>query len=114
MRDIEQADFVLVAAADPLNEAPMLALALRQAARQGARVVVLDPRPVWLPLEFQHLPLSLDEIDINLKFISRLGLESKPATDWDPHMQEFRRTLPTETLYSSPLKDQLYGSRNRA
>jgi NADH-quinone oxidoreductase subunit G len=33
-----------------LNEAPMLALALRQAVRNGARVVVLDPRPVELPL----------------------------------------------------------------
>jgi NADH-quinone oxidoreductase subunit G len=107
LRDIEQADFVLVAAADPLNEAPMLALALRQAARRGARIVVLDPRPVWLPLEFQHLPLALAEIDIHLKFISRLGLEGKTDADWDPHLQEFRRTLPTETLYVSPLKDQL-------
>ena len=107
LREIERADFVLVAAADPLHEAPMLALALRQAARQGARVVVLDPRPIWLPLEFQHLPLSLDEININLKFISRLGLEGKTGEAWDPAMLEFFTTLPTETLYSSPLREQL-------
>ena len=35
----------MVAGADPVNEAPMLALALRQAQRRGAKVAVLDPRP---------------------------------------------------------------------
>ncbi|MDD5759304.1 MAG: 2Fe-2S iron-sulfur cluster-binding protein, partial [Desulfobulbaceae bacterium] len=33
--EVEHADFILVVGADPVNEAPMLALALRQAARQG-------------------------------------------------------------------------------
>ena len=56
LAEIEQADFVVVAGADPLNEAPMLALALRQAAQKGAAVLVLDPRPVHLPCEFMHLP----------------------------------------------------------
>ena len=50
LREVEQADLVLAVGADPINEAPMLALALRQAVRNGARVVVLDPRPVELPL----------------------------------------------------------------
>ena len=31
MREIEGADFILVVGADPVNEAPMLALAMRQA-----------------------------------------------------------------------------------
>jgi NADH-quinone oxidoreductase subunit G len=56
--EIEQADFILVAGADPLNEAPMLALALRQAVRKGAAVWVLDPRPVCLPCPFTHLPAA--------------------------------------------------------
>ncbi len=50
LRELEAADFILVAGADPVNEAPMLALALRQAWRRGGQVVVLDPRPVALAL----------------------------------------------------------------
>jgi NADH-quinone oxidoreductase subunit G len=55
LREVEQADYILCVAADPINEAPMLALALRQAQRNGAQIVVMDPRPVSLPLEFDHL-----------------------------------------------------------
>jgi len=55
--EIESADFVLVVGADPVNEAPMLALSLRQAFRKGARVVVVDPRPVSLPFDFAHIAL---------------------------------------------------------
>ncbi|HYR03444.1 MAG TPA: NADH-quinone oxidoreductase subunit NuoG [Syntrophobacteria bacterium] len=63
LREIEQADFILALGVDPLNEAPMLALAMRQASRQGARIAVLDPRPVELPFPFDHLPLHPDEIE---------------------------------------------------
>jgi NADH-quinone oxidoreductase subunit G len=56
LQDLGHADWILVAAADPVNEAPLLALALRQAWRAGAHVTVLDPRPVELPLEYRHLP----------------------------------------------------------
>lgn len=58
LREIEQADLVLVAGADPIHEAPMLALALRQAVQKGAAVVVLDPRPVFLPCGFIHIPTA--------------------------------------------------------
>ena len=43
LREIEAADCIVVLGADPINEAPMLALALRQAQRNGATIVVLDP-----------------------------------------------------------------------
>ena len=55
LRQIESADLILAVGADPVNEAPMLALAMRQAWRKGAFVVAIDPRPVRLPFEFQHL-----------------------------------------------------------
>ena len=64
LRKLEKADFILVLGADPINEAPMLALAMRQAQRKGAVIVVLDPRPVSLPLEFIHLPAALDELSV--------------------------------------------------
>jgi NADH-quinone oxidoreductase subunit G len=63
LREIEQVDFILVLGVDPLNEAPMLALAMRQASRQGAQIAVLDPRPVELPFSLDHLPLHPDEIE---------------------------------------------------
>lgn len=45
---------VLVIGADPLNEAPMLAISLRQVQRQGGHVTVIDPRGVKLPFDFDH------------------------------------------------------------
>ena len=64
LREIEEADFILVVGADPVNEAPMLALALRQAWRKGGAVAVLDPRPVFLPFEFEHLPLAPGDLEV--------------------------------------------------
>ena len=63
LREIEQADFLMVLGVDPLNEAPMLALTMRQASRRGAKIAVFDPRPVELPFPFDHLPLRPDEIE---------------------------------------------------
>lgn len=41
----------------------MLALALRQAWLKGGAVTVLDPRPVFLPFEFAHLPLAPGDLE---------------------------------------------------
>ena len=49
-----EAHDVLVIGADPLNEAPMLALSLRQVQRHGGHVTVIDPRGVKLPFDFDH------------------------------------------------------------
>ena len=62
LRQVEQGDAILVVGADPINEAPMLAIAMRQAWRRGARVVVIDPRPVFLPFDFDHLPATQEEM----------------------------------------------------
>ncbi len=68
--DIESADHVLVIAADPIAEAPMLALALRQAQRGGARITVLDPRPVSLSCEFTHIPVSPGYMEAALQLLN--------------------------------------------
>jgi len=57
MKDLEEADFILAVGVDPINEAPMLALSMRQAQRRGATLAVLDPRPVVLPADFHHVPV---------------------------------------------------------
>jgi len=75
LREVEQADFVLAVGADPLNEAPMLALALRQAARNGAPVVVLDPRPVGLPFDFTHLPVRPAALGAALAWIVKKSID---------------------------------------
>jgi NADH-quinone oxidoreductase subunit G len=82
--EIEQADFILLAGADPLNEAPMLALALRQAVQKGAGVVVLDPRPIFLPFEFIHVPAAAEALGFILgrllkRSIGPSGLEGSAA-----------------------------------
>ncbi len=66
LREIEKSDFILAVGVDPINEAPMLALAMRQAYRKGAAVTVMDPRPISLPLEFEHLPVAPRDLDAGL------------------------------------------------
>lgn len=60
LKEIEDSDYIICAGVDPINEAPMLALMMRQAVRKGARALVIDPRPVLLPFEFTHLPVAPD------------------------------------------------------
>lgn len=62
MGDIESADFIFILGADPLNEAPMLAMALRQAQRNNCIIRVADPRPVDLPFPFEQMPCAPDEM----------------------------------------------------
>ncbi len=81
LRDIEQSDFILVIGADPEQEAPLLSLTLRQAFRKGAFIAVLDPRPVFLPLTFEHLPVTPDALDLCLALLTR---GTVPPPDADP------------------------------
>ncbi len=58
LEQVRRADVIFVAGADPLAEAPMLAVAMRQAVRNGAQVFVYDPRAIELPFEFDHQRLT--------------------------------------------------------
>ncbi|MFP4650035.1 MAG: NADH-quinone oxidoreductase subunit NuoG [Desulfobacterales bacterium] len=63
MESVESADFILAAGADPLNEAPMLALAMRRAQKNGAAVSAIDPRPLAWPFEFTQVSAAPGEIE---------------------------------------------------
>lgn len=76
MREIEEADFILAVGTDPVNEAPMLTLAVRQAFRNGATVVVIDPRPVFLPLGFDHFPASPYDLDRYMSILMRQAVDN--------------------------------------
>ncbi len=95
MREIEKADFIVVAGADPLNEAGMAALAIRQAARRGAPVVVIDPRPVFMPLEFEHIPAVPGDIELFLGMLVGKAVE-KNAEGFGKDAESFYRALVAE------------------
>jgi NADH-quinone oxidoreductase subunit G len=84
LHEVEDADFILVIGADPLNEAPMLALALRQAARKGAEVVALDPRPMVLPFRFQHIAMGPRDIPQYLGGLARGCLKRETVETFGP------------------------------
>ena len=108
MKDLEKSDFILVAGADPVNEAPMLALALRQAWRRGARVAVIDPRPVRLPFEFEHLPVPVDGIDLCLNLMAKTALTQEAAEGrLDAAAAEFYGGLTCEYPADPTVQDRL-------
>ena len=94
LRELEAADFIVLVGADPVNEAPMLALALRQAQRRGAKVVVLDPRPVFLPFEFEHLPVPPGQLDAALGALVKGALSAEAAAGLIEPARSFYDALP--------------------
>ncbi len=64
LRGIEGADVILAVGSDPVNEAPMLALAMRQAVRRGGHAAVIDSRSPTLPFEHEYLPVAVFELDV--------------------------------------------------
>ncbi len=94
LRQIEDADFIAAVGADPVNEAPMLALALRQAQRRGAMVVVLDPRPVFLPCGFTHLAAPPGHLDAALGALVKRALAAEQVAGLSPAARTFYEALP--------------------
>ena len=98
LRDVEKADFILVIGADPVNEAPMLALAMRQAQRNRAAIAVLDPRPVSLPLDFIHLPVALDELGFSTGLLIKAAVEQTAAAALGERAVQFYEAAPEANL----------------
>jgi NADH-quinone oxidoreductase subunit G len=96
MRGVEKADFVLMIGADPVNEAPMLTLAVRQAYRNGATIAVIDPRPVFLPFEFHHLPVAPGEIDLLLSTLIKTAVNPSAAEKIAPSALQFYESISGE------------------
>jgi NADH-quinone oxidoreductase subunit G len=96
LREIEHADFILLLAADPVNEAPMLALALRQASLRNGRVVVLDPRPVFLPFAHDHLPVSPADMALFFGALVKRSADPSSLASQGPETARFLDSLPGE------------------
>ncbi|ORJ62137.1 NADH-quinone oxidoreductase subunit NuoG [Geothermobacter hydrogeniphilus] len=78
LEDVRRSDCLLLVGSDPLNEAPLLGLAVRQAARRGARVTVIDPRPVELPCDFQQLSTGPESLP---SLLEQLVSPAEPEDD---------------------------------
>jgi NADH-quinone oxidoreductase subunit G len=94
LREIEGADFIVAVGADPVNEAPMLALALRQAYRGGGKIAVLDPRPVFLPGEFEHLALPPGQLEAALGALGKGALSAQELAALPDAARRFLDALP--------------------
>jgi NADH-quinone oxidoreductase subunit G len=94
LREIESADFVAVVGADAINEAPMLALAMRQARQNDATVAVIDPRPVFLPFESEHLPAKLDEVNGYLGAVVKAAIDPDALREQEASGRKFHAALP--------------------
>jgi NADH-quinone oxidoreductase subunit G len=107
LREVEKADFILVMGADPVNEAPLLALAMRQAQRNGATIVVLDPRPVSLPLDFIHLPVGLNELGFSSGLLMKAAVDRTAAAAFGERAAEFYDAAPDENLADKTRREQV-------
>jgi NADH-quinone oxidoreductase subunit G len=94
LREIESADFVVMVGADAVNEAPMLALAMRQAQRNNATVAVIDPRPVFLPFAFEHMPAKLDELNGYLAAVAKAAIDPAALEEQEETTRKFYAALP--------------------
>jgi NADH-quinone oxidoreductase subunit G len=107
LREIESADFIAVLGADPVNEAPMLALAMRQAQRKGATVAVFDPRPIFLPFEFKHLPANLATIDAELGAVINAAIDPATFKKLKGSAHEFYGSLATAEKISAARQSEI-------
>jgi NADH-quinone oxidoreductase subunit G len=98
LREVEGADFILCLGADPINEAPMLAMAMRQAQRKGAKIVVMDPRPVFLPMDFDHLAVATDDISGIVGLIIKSVMDRETAATCGEKAAKFYDALPDQDL----------------
>ncbi|HYA43221.1 MAG TPA: NADH-quinone oxidoreductase subunit NuoG [Syntrophobacteraceae bacterium] len=116
MREIEKADLVILVGADPLNEAAMSALAIRQAARRGAPVIAIDPRPVFVPCDLMHIPAAPAEIEPYLALLVGRAVE-KDSAGFEKKAMDFYRALLAKFGNTEPpawigeLSGQLQSSR---
>jgi len=84
LADIRRSDFILLLGSDPLNEAPMLAAAIRQAESSGSQVAVIDARPVKLPFKAAHLVVRPEKLSTIIR-----ALKSGAFDNFERHEQLF-------------------------
>ncbi len=114
LRELEQADCILAVGVDPVNEAPMLAMAMRQAVRAGGEATVIDPRPVTLPFSFHHIPARVDALDACLGAWLKEAVDPAAMKAMGEGAARFFDAIPALEGRASPYKEELAASAARA
>jgi NADH-quinone oxidoreductase subunit G len=96
LQEVKKADVILCVGADPINEAPMLSVAMRQAQRNGAKIVVMDPRPVTLPFDFQHLPVAAQDLCGVVGLFIKATVDGQEVASLGETAAQFYGALPDE------------------
>jgi NADH-quinone oxidoreductase subunit G len=109
MREMEKADFILTVGSDPVNEAPMLTMAMRQAFRNGATIAVIDPRPIFLPFEFLHLPVSPSDMDLLMSLVVKGAVSRSAAEALGSDALRFYDAVPTNSPFDTLINNHMVG-----
>jgi NADH-quinone oxidoreductase subunit G len=107
LRQVEASDFILTIGADPINEAPMLALAMRQAQRNGAEITVIDPRPVSLPFAFTHLPSPPSELNFLASSLTKAAVGREAVKELGQNAVAFYDAIPDVAGASDTIKEKI-------
>jgi len=107
LRQLEGSDAIIVVGTDPINEAPMLALAMRQAQRHGAKIAVIDPRPIFLPFDFNHLPVRLDEINLYLSALVKAAVDAQLIAEAGKGAAAFYQEAPSPEIVADSLQEKV-------
>ncbi|MEJ2023510.1 MAG: NADH-quinone oxidoreductase subunit NuoG [Deltaproteobacteria bacterium] len=107
LSDAEKADFILALGTDPLNEAPMLALAMRQAWRNNADIVLAHPGPVSLPFDFFHMPVIPPDIDYFAGLLVKEALKKESGDFRDDRAVKFYNSLSDKFNTSQVRKEKI-------
>lgn len=107
LREVENADCIVAVGVDPINEAPMLALAMRQAWRKDAAIAVIDPRPVNLPFAFTHFATPQAHLSACLGGLFRAALNRESAASLGAAAAELYDRLPADYPLGSDDRQKL-------
>jgi NADH-quinone oxidoreductase subunit G len=69
---------------------------MRQAFRKGATIVVIDPRPVFLPFEFEHLAVPPDDLEPCLAALIKGAVDRLASEKMGEEALRFYDAIPAE------------------
>ena len=107
LREVESADCIVAVGVDPIAEAPMLALAVRQAWRKDAAIAVIDPRPVTLPFAFTHFAVPPAHLNAFLGGLVKAALRRDSAASVGAAALEFYDRLPSNYPFDDADRQRL-------
>ena len=85
----------------------MLAMAMRQVHRNGGTIAMIDPRPLFLPFRFDHLPVGVKDINPCLSALIKGSLNGRVVGQLGSKAQDFLDALPGDYKHDPMLGDRI-------